>query len=537
MADAPAAGSGTFDHAEEEVVVLGWLVVGADAQLADRCAAGGHEVGEIVVSEVSAGAVVGFAVRRDDVAIGVDHLFIGVDDVVGRPLVEVFEHPSDRGRVDDVVVVAQCHDVAGGCVEAVVRGGGDPAVRRAFDEAPPGRVQTGPPSQHLADLGACRRIVDDDALDVGCCLRSDRVQLRTQRREGRVVDGEHDRCARRAVAARAPSGAAEARGDRRHRAGWYRSDPIRRIDPVTVAASIVVVTHRGAGDMVRACLASLDEAARSNEGPVVRTVVIDNSGRPAVPDTDYGPGVDDVVRVDNHGFGAAANAGIRMAQRASDAPVVVLNDDVEVSRGWLEPLLGALAAHDRVGAVQPVLLRHGTDRVNSVGVHLDEFGAGSDVGLDEPADSYDRPMPIEIFTAGAVLFRPEFIEETGGFDGRYFLYYEDVDLALRGTELGWTYRCEPDSVVFHHGGATTSGLGDDVVRYQERNRLWVAARFAPPATVVRAFWLSIRRLRHEPRTAHRRALVGGLVGLPGALVRRATARGRRRGAIVSADGG
>lgn len=306
---------------------------------------------------------------------------------------------------------------------------------------------------------------------------------------------------------------------------------------MTVAASIVVVTHRGVGDMVRACLASVDEAARSDEGAAVRTVVIDNSGRPAVPGTDYGPGVDDVVRVDNHGFGAAANTGIRLAQRASDAPVVVLNDDVEVSRGWLEPLLGALAAHDRVGAVQPVLLRHGTDRVNSVGVHLDEFGAGSDVGLGEPADSYGRPMPIEIFTAGAVLLRPEFIAETGGFDDRYFLYYEDVDLALRGAELGWTYRCEPDSVVFHHGGATTSALGDDVVRYQERNRLWVAARFASPGTVVRAFWLSIRRLRHEPRTAHRRALVGGLVGLPGALVRRATARGRRRGAIVSADGG
>ncbi len=537
MTDAPPAGCRTLDHAQEEVVVLGRFEVGAHAQRADRRAAGGHEVGEVVVSEMAAGAVVRLAVRRDRATIGVDDLLVGVDDVVVRLLVEVFEHPRDRGRVDDVVVVAQGDDIAGGCVEAVIRGRCDPAVGRPFDQVPSVRVQPGPPAQHLADLGACRRVVDDDALDVRRRLRRDRIELRAQRSKGRIVDGEHDRCARRPVAEWAPSGAAEARGDRRHRAGWYRSDPIPRIDPVTVAASIVVVTHRGAGDMVRACLVSLDEAARSNGGAAVRTIVIDNSGRPAVPDTDYGPGVDDVVRVDNRGFGAAANTGIRLARRASDAPIAVVNDDIEVSPGWLEPLLGALADHDGVGAVQPALLRHGTDRINSVGVHLDEYGAGSDLGLDEPADSFDRPMAIDIFTAGAVLFRPEFIEETGGFDERYFLYYEDVDLALRGAEQGWTYRCEPDSVVFHHGGATTSGLGDDVVRYQERNRLWVAARFAPMPTVVRAFWLSIRRLRHRPRRAHRRALVGGLAGLPGALVRRVTARGRRRGAIVSADGG
>jgi N-acetylglucosaminyl-diphospho-decaprenol L-rhamnosyltransferase len=310
---------------------------------------------------------------------------------------------------------------------------------------------------------------------------------------------------------------------------------------VAVDISIVVVTHRGVGELVRSCLASITAAAEHDDSPRIATIVVDNSACPVAVAADYGSGVDDVIRVKNRGFGAAANAGIRLARQLSDAPVVVLNDDIEVTNGWLAPLLAALGRDKRVGAVQPALLRHGTELINSLGVNLDRFAAGSDRGLDLAVSTLDTAIDaaqtIEVFTGGAVLFRPEFLEATGGFDERYFLYYEDVDLALRGAELGWTYRCATSSVVYHHGGATTADLGDDLVRYQERNRLLAATRFASPRTVVRAFGLSIRRLRHAPRSAHAHALVGGLAAAPGAVARRLAARGRRHGAIVSPDGG
>ena len=99
---------------------------------------------------------------------------------------------------------------------------------------------------------------------------------------------------------------------------------------MTVAVSIVVVTHRGAGELVRACLASLATSADRDDSSTVVTIVVDNSAGPATAAADYGPNVDEVVRVDNRGFGAAANAGIRLARQRSDAPVAVLNDDIEV---------------------------------------------------------------------------------------------------------------------------------------------------------------------------------------------------------------
>ena len=118
------------------------------------------------------------------------------------------------------------------------------------------------------------------------------------------------------------------------------------------------------------------------------------------------------------------------------------------------------------------------------------------------------------------MFSGGFLIATGGFDERYFLYYEDVDLALRGAERGWTYRLVPASVVEHVGGVSTGATPDRTLLLQERNRLRAAVRFADTATVARAFWLSVRRLRYAPRRVHARALLSGLGSAPSRLIAR-----------------
>lgn len=298
-----------------------------------------------------------------------------------------------------------------------------------------------------------------------------------------------------------------------------------------VAVVAVVVTHTGASDMLDACLAALADV-----GGIDHCVVVDNSGRPvdesAVSSLHRSMSI---VReaCANRGFGAAANVGFARGRRlVSDSErsvMVLLNDDVVVADGWLEPLLDEFD-DDRVGAVQPMLVFAGTDTVNSLGVVIGSDGAGTDVGLGEPVDSVDRsPTTIELFTGGAVAFRPEFLVATGGFDERYFLYYEDVDLARRGAALGWSYRCVPASVVMHRKGASTEALGDRVVFLRERNRLWSAFRNESSRTIVGAVWLSGRRLRHRPYLVHLRALVAGVGEGAWRLVERARAGARRAG--------
>ena len=275
----------------------------------------------------------------------------------------------------------------------------------------------------------------------------------------------------------------------------------------------VVVTHTGPSEGLRRCLVSLD---RTTE---IDVVVVDNGDHDERPSGAYGPGAPAIVRTENRGFGAAVNRGIERAQqtRSPHPHVMVLNDDVELRCGWLDPLLAALAADVRLGAVQPKLLLGGTEPplVNSVGVVADRYGACADIGHGERDDGrFDAQTPIEAFTGGAVLLRDRFLEEVGGFDERYFLYYEDVDLALRGAAHGWRYACVPSSTVVHAASASTAGLGTEVDYLRERNRLWTCLRFRDPATIGRGYWLAVRRLRHEPRRAHRRALTAALRAAP-----------------------
>ena len=283
----------------------------------------------------------------------------------------------------------------------------------------------------------------------------------------------------------------------------------------------VVVTYSAGPRELGRCIAALRAG-----GGVARLIVVDTGGSAIVDDLPGNPPCE-VIRTSNRGYGAAANVGFARAAAIGAARVALLNDDVIVRPGWTEPLLAALAEAPEVGAAQPKLLDAGTWLVNSLGVHVGPDGAGTDLGDGTPdvAASPDAAAePIELFTGGAVMFTTGFLADTGGFDERYFLYYEDVDLGRRGAAQGWEYRLAPASVVEHARGATTAGDPGRTRYLQERNRLWAAFRFADPGTLSRALWLSIRRLRHEPKDVHAKALAAGLAGAPTRLRERIQSR-------------
>lgn len=276
----------------------------------------------------------------------------------------------------------------------------------------------------------------------------------------------------------------------------------------------VVVTY-SAHDELNRCVKGLVE-----DELVDRVVVVDNSGHADLPAHDRL----EVLAADrNGGFAGGANLGFARAAEIDAEWIVLLNDDVEFAGPWLPAVLAAFD-HPSIGAVQPLLIDE-SGRVESAGVVLDRYGAGTDAQRGEsPGALPDTPFSIDMFTGGAVMFRPSFLTATGGFDERFFLYYEDVDLARRGSELGWAYRCTPAAQVLHRPGTSSSKLGDEVVYLRERNRLWSTVRHERWPVVLRSFELSVRRCRHQPRRAHARALAAGLVGLPVRLVERWRAR-------------
>lgn len=184
-----------------------------------------------------------------------------------------------------------------------------------------------------------------------------------------------------------------------------------------------------------------------------------------------------------------------------------------VDPGWLETLVGELGRDPSLGAVQPKLLFAGREpaTVNSVGVTIGRDGAGTDIGYGELDDGrFDTPIDLRCCTGGAVLLRVAMLRQVGLFDQRLFMYYEDVDLCLRGASAGWKFRCLPSARVWHIGSATADTMASTAVFHRERNRLWMLFRWAPWTDVARGLWLSVRRLRHPPRAAHARALAAGI---------------------------
>jgi GT2 family glycosyltransferase len=125
------------------------------------------------------------------------------------------------------------------------------------------------------------------------------------------------------------------------------------------------------------------------------------------------------------------------------------------------------------------------DVINNAGNELTDAWWGRERGFRE-ADlgQWDQPGDIPGCCGACVLLRADYLRDVGLMDDRFFLYFEDTDLSLRGAKQGWRYRYVPTSVV-RHGHGLSSGSTSALSRYcTERNRLVVIARHAPKATAV-----------------------------------------------------
>ena len=112
-------------------------------------------------------------------------------------------------------------------------------------------------------------------------------------------------------------------------------------------------------------------------------------------------------------------------------------------------------------------------------------GYGLDLGRFEvDRGQHDRPGDVPAWCGGAVLLRRAYLADVGPFDERLFLYYEDLELSLRGADRGWRYRYEPASLVDHRVGSSGAGSGR-VEQLRERNRLLVLARHGSVGQLLR----------------------------------------------------
>lgn len=298
-------------------------------------------------------------------------------------------------------------------------------------------------------------------------------------------------------------------------------------DPSSVA---VVIPSWNSLELLPRCLDSV-----RGQGSEVETFVVDNGSSDGSVAYLEREGVPHLALPENTGFAAAVNLG---ARRVAAPFVLVLNADTALEPGALRPLAAALAADDSLGGVQPRILQleegaemgAATARLYSAGQALTADGRALELGAGE-AQGAESLRGGEVFgvCGAACLLRRELFDRLGGYDERYFAFYEDVDLNVRARIAGWRFGYVPEAVVWHVGNASWTAQAPRPsawnARLVARNRIATQAKFMSMRALPRILAVELGSLT---RAARQRRLGATLCGKFEGLRRLPAMLGERR---------
>jgi len=187
----------------------------------------------------------------------------------------------------------------------------------------------------------------------------------------------------------------------------------------------------------------------------------------------------------NYGFAL----GYNMALKEIDADYFVLvNSDVKVAEGWIEPCIQQMEEDQKIAAVQPkVLSYHQPDSfeyAGAAGGFIDKYGYPFCRGrildhVEKDEHQYDKPGEIFWATGACMFVRAEVFRESGGFDHDFWAHMEEIDLCWRMKNRGYKITYEPKSVIWHLGGGTLSYGSPRKIFLNFRNNLFMLFKNLP----------------------------------------------------------
>lgn len=196
---------------------------------------------------------------------------------------------------------------------------------------------------------------------------------------------------------------------------------------------------------------------------------------------------------ENLGFAAANNQG---ARAATGELLVLLNSDLILSHGWLEPMLEPFDRIPNPGVVGNVQLRVADSSVDHAGIVFRDGGYPRHWREDLPLAQAAGLREFPAVTAACCIAPRDWFLATGGFDEGYRNGFEDVDLCLRAREDGRVNLVAGTSVIRHHIGAS-AGRGT----YEFRNAERFLARWGTRTRALETAWLRETAARETHRDA------------------------------------
>lgn len=237
--------------------------------------------------------------------------------------------------------------------------------------------------------------------------------------------------------------------------------------------AVVILNYNGAG-MLRRFLPSVIKYS-----PEASIYVADNGSSDESCDVvrNEFPAVKLMVLDHNYGFAEGYN---RALAQVDEEYAVLLNSDVEVTRGWLSPMTQFLDSNPEVAACQPKLLsfkqKDFFEYAGAAGGFIDKWGYTFCRGrifntVERDSGQYDDTTDVFWATGAALMIRNEVYKNNGGLDGRFFAHMEEIDLCWRLRSRGYRIACVPQSHVYHVGGATLKKENPQKTYLNFRNNL------------------------------------------------------------------
>jgi len=187
-------------------------------------------------------------------------------------------------------------------------------------------------------------------------------------------------------------------------------------------------------------------------------------------------------------FGYAKGYNLALAQVNAEY-LILLNSDVEVSAGWIAPVLALMDKQANIAAVQPKILdynkRNTFEYAGAAGGFIDAYGYPFCRGrifnsLETDHGQFDKASEVFWATGACLFVRASAFRQVGGLDDSYFAHMEEIDLCWRLKNFGYNIFVQPASHIFHIGGGTLNKLSKQKTYLNFRNNLTTLTKNHPP---------------------------------------------------------
>lgn len=213
---------------------------------------------------------------------------------------------------------------------------------------------------------------------------------------------------------------------------------------------------------------------------------------------------------ENLGYAKGNNVGIQFALNQDDMEYVwILNNDTEVECNSLNAMLKKFKNNDKLGICGSKLIYfNDRNRVQGVGGKVNSWlGSSYEIGCNEHKDKvFDEEKlskNMDYVIGASMLICKRFLKDVGLLAEDYFLYFEEVDLCIRGKRKGYDFTVAQNSIVYHNQGSTAGSKQNLSLQgdYSSvRNRLFFTYKFYPyklPIVYLTLFIVLFNRIKRR----------------------------------------